>query len=56
MGINREKILLAVVENRNTKAVLGQIGPSVAADLEFGHIPSCVIVCWSSHDSILGLI
>lgn len=56
MDINRWGILLAVIENRDTKTVLGQVGPSVTANLEFGHVPSCVVVSWSSHNSILGFI
>ena len=35
--------VFGVVENRHAVAVFGEVGPFVAADFEFGHVPAVII-------------
>lgn len=48
--------VFAVVEDGDAVVVFTEIGEFVAADFEFGHVPSGVEVGWAPGKAVLGLV
>lgn len=52
----RREAVLGVVQDRDAVSGLGQVGPLVAADFEFGHVPGGIVMCRPPDDAELRLV